>query len=311
MAEYNHLEKEEYMEGLLSASNSDIVLPSYPSLSQSSDEWLGSSVQDDFDANWSEPTSPGLVSPSSNSTDINFLQKIVDSGDTGASLTAGDTKSHSNLTLPSRLHRSLATSANKLQPFGRKRSSEIVSKASSQNIVLQGDVSIEIKKSSIDSTASQGEMDVMSQGKKSSIDSTASCGEMDVMSQGKKSSTDSTTSQGEMGVESQGKKSSTDSTASQGEMGVESQRKKFSTVSIPEDEPPVQRARRRASNFLSIALATSEKCLDTHLILVKYQISALGFSKLTPREDLRQIICTSYRNSEAQNYKQSYEVEPQ
>lgn len=86
-------------------------------------------------------------------------------------------------------------------------------------------------------------------------------------------------------------------------------RRKSSDLVI--DEPVRRRSRRRASKVLSIALAVPEKGMKIASLLERYQVLSLACSvALTSVKELRDIITSSPRNSEAQNYKLSYEREP-
>ena len=87
---------------------------------------------------------------------------------------------------------------------------------------------------------------------------------------------------------------------------------KLSTTSIPEVGPLRKRSRRRGSHLIALSQATSERGVKISTLLQRYQISSLGCSSgIEKHEDLQELIVSSSRNSEAQNYKLSYEREPQ
>jgi hypothetical protein len=82
--------------------------------------------------------------------------------------------------------------------------------------------------------------------------------------------------------------------------------------SIPAEEPQRRRSRRRASKLLQIALATSDRSMHVPSLLERYQVCSLACcSNFVSLKPLRHLIMESPRNTEAQNYKLSYEREPQ
>lgn len=89
-------------------------------------------------------------------------------------------------------------------------------------------------------------------------------------------------------------------------------KKRASTDSIAAEEPQRRRSRRRASKVLMFAQATADKAMHVPNLLERYQVSSLACcSDLVSLPVLRELIQTSERNSEGQNYKLSYEREPQ
>ena len=88
--------------------------------------------------------------------------------------------------------------------------------------------------------------------------------------------------------------------------------RKVSNESIAAEEPERRRSRRRASKVLLFALATSDKTMHVPSLLERYQVCSLACCmELTCSQLLREIITNTPRNTEAQNYKLSYEREPQ
>lgn len=88
--------------------------------------------------------------------------------------------------------------------------------------------------------------------------------------------------------------------------------RKASIESIPADEPQRRRSRRRASKVLQFALATSDKTMHVPSLLERYQVCSLACcGTLSSCAALRELITTAPRNTEGQNYKLSYEREPQ
>lgn len=80
----------------------------------------------------------------------------------------------------------------------------------------------------------------------------------------------------------------------------------------PEVGPHRKRSRCRASRVLLMAQASTEKgAWNWSNLLFRYQVSSLGCSSsLTSLDKLRNLITDYPRNSEAQNYKLSYQLEP-
>lgn len=78
-------------------------------------------------------------------------------------------------------------------------------------------------------------------------------------------------------------------------------------------EPQWRRCRRRASKVLSHAMATSDKSgMHVPSLLTRYQVCSLVCcSELVKVAPLREVIETACINTEVQNYKLSYEREPQ
>lgn len=88
--------------------------------------------------------------------------------------------------------------------------------------------------------------------------------------------------------------------------------RKASTESIPAEEPQRRRSRRRASRVLLFAMATADKTMHVPSLLERYQVCSLACcSTLNTCAPLRELIMTAPRNTEGQNYKLSYEREPQ
>ncbi len=88
-------------------------------------------------------------------------------------------------------------------------------------------------------------------------------------------------------------------------------RRKSSTESVMEP-PQRRRSRRRASNVLQFALATSDKSMHVPSLLERYQVCSLAcVSDVVGSAELQELIQNSPRNSEGTNYKLSYEREPQ
>lgn len=88
--------------------------------------------------------------------------------------------------------------------------------------------------------------------------------------------------------------------------------RKVSNESIAAEEPERKRSRRRASKVLLFALATSDKTMHVPSLLERYQVCSLAccMELNSSCRLLREIITSAPHNTEAQNYKLSYEREP-
>lgn len=96
------------------------------------------------------------------------------------------------------------------------------------------------------------------------------------------------------------------------ELTVDYSERKSSSDSITAEEPERRRSRRRASKVLHFALATSDVSMHVPSLLERYQVCSLACcSNLVSFRLLRELITNAPHNTEGQNYKLSYEREPQ
>lgn len=87
---------------------------------------------------------------------------------------------------------------------------------------------------------------------------------------------------------------------------------RLSVESIAAEEPHRRRSRRRASKVLLFAQATADKFMHVPSLLERYQVASLACCcDFVSSPTLRELISTAPRNTEGQNYKLSYEREPQ